>query len=516
MKPTITLHHGDSRDILKQMKRRGEMVHSIVCDPPYHLDSIVKRFGGSDAAPAKFGRDGAFVRQSKGFMGRKWDGADENGTKIAQDPEFWRMAWEVLLPGGYVIAFSSSRTYGWMQVAMELAGFVTHPMIGWIQGQGFPKAHDASKAIDRQLGAERTVIGSVTRRDIRNGQGEARGANSISAAMRQDGPKYIEHELTEAATDAAADWEGWAYGLQTLKPSLEPIYVGQKPFSEKNGALNLLKYGVGAMNIDGCRVGEGGQWKWTSPRGGALKFGTGEARMVANRQDGVESANLKGRHPGNVLHDGSDIIAMCFPSTKSSRAGVMRKAVNEGAWYGAESRKPGTPMTGFGDEGSAARFFNALPFTSADELPFIYHPKATNAERIIGCTLCGRRALRDPGCDCRDPNDTSKPAKRISHPTVKPVLLKRWLQRLVTPVGGTTLDPFAGSGTSGAAAQAEGFHCVLIEKEDDHIADIRARLGLRKNDNDFADLLGTTPWSETDLTATSHSTDSGIFADLLG
>lgn len=469
---TVTLHHGDSRDVLRAMIARGERVHSVVCDPPYHLESIVKRFGKAGSAPAKHGTDGAFARQSRGFMGKTWDGADADGSRIAQDPEFWSLVWEVLLPGGFIIAFSSSRTYGPMQVAMELAGFVTHPMIGWIQGQGFPKAHNASKAIDQQLG----TVGSPE----------------------------------------AAAWEGWAYGLQTLKPSLEPIYVGQKPFSEKNGALNLLKHGVGVMNIDGCRVpangeslgggdtsvasvGKKGHEGWERPWmfDEAAKM-CHAAKVSAN----VEKAETLGRHPANVIHDGSDEVVACFPDSAGQQASVKGNepsGVTNGIYGEFAGRVSAAARN---DSGSAARFFNALPFTEGDEPPFIYHPKATKADRVVGCTVCGVRALRDPGCDCRDPEDPSKAAKRQAHPTVKPVSLMRWLQRLVTPAGGTTLDPFAGSGTSGSAALAEGFNVVLIEREDDYVADIRARLNMTPPAAiplDILDLLGHPPVVDRDL-----------------
>ena len=225
---TVELFEGDNRDSLRALINKGVKVHSVVCDPPYGLVSVSKRFGKDGAAPAQHGTDGAFGRFSGGFMGRQWD-----STFIERDPDFWKLIWEILLPGGYCIAFSGSRTGHWQAVAMEQAGFIMHPMIGWVTGQGFPKAHNASKAIDKELGVDREVIGSV---------------------KREDGPKYIEHQLTAPGSPEARQWEGWAYGTQSLKPAMEPIYVAQKPFSEKNGALNILRHGVGAINIDGCRV----------------------------------------------------------------------------------------------------------------------------------------------------------------------------------------------------------------------------------------------------------------------
>lgn len=343
---TVDFHHGDCRDVLLDMVLKGEQVDSVVTDPPYGLLSIIKRFGKSDAAPAKYGSDGAFARASKGFMGKEWD-----GTGIERDSVFWGQVYDVLKPGGFCLAFSSARTGHRQAAAMEDAGFIMHPMIVWAYGQGMPKAHPADKAL------------------VRAGH-----------------------------TESAEDWAGWGYGAQALKPALEPIYVAQKPFSEKNGAENLMAHGVGAMNLSGCR-------------------------------------NESGRYPANLVLEGCAEVLDQFPNTKSGKPGIMRVGVNNGACYGKESRKPGTQMTGFGDEGSASRFF-----------PIFYHAKA-NAEDRAGS----------------------------KHPTVKPIGLLRWLVRLVTPPGGTVLDMFAGTGTTGVAAQAEGFNAVLIEADDDYATEIAAR-----------------------------------------
>lgn len=343
---TVDIHHGDCRDVLLDMALSGKQVDSVVTDPPYGLLSIIKRFGKSGAAPAKFGSDGAFARASKGFMGKEWD-----GTGIERDPVFWGQVFDVMKPGGFCLAFSSARTGHRQAMAMEDAGFIMHPMIVWAYGQGMPKAHPADKAL------------------IRAG-----------------------HE------QAAEDWSGWGYGAQALKPALEPIYVAQKPFSEANGAKNLLAHGVGAMNLTGCK-------------------------------------SESGRHPANLVLEGCPDVIDLFPNTKSGKPGIMRSGVNNGACYGKESRKPGTPMKGFGDEGSASRFF-----------PIFYHAKASAEDRAGS-----------------------------KHPTVKPIGLVRWLIKLVTPPGGCVLDMFAGTGTTGIAAQLEGFNAILIEADEQYAAEIYDR-----------------------------------------
>jgi DNA modification methylase len=346
------LIHGDSREELRRLIDARVRVHSVVTDPPYAL-SIVKRFGKEGAAPAKFGRDGAFARASRGFMGKEWDTGE-----VAFDPEFWRLIHEILLPGGFVCAFSSPRTGHRQAVAMEDAGLIMHPFIGWTYSSGMPKAHSVSRSIG-------------------------------------------------AAGDGAA-WTGWSYGLQALKPALEPIYVAQRPFSERTGGLNVLAHGVGGMNIDACRV-SGKPWKPLIATGLASKkfFSEGEAKKV------LKEPHALGRWPANLLHDGSQEVSAAL--------------------------------------GSAAEHFSIF-----------HHGKANKTDRAGS-----------------------------NHPTVKPIALIQFLVRLVTPNGGTVLDPFAGSGTTGEAAKREGARCILIERESEYAADIRRRFAMRSAiPADCIDLIG--------------------------
>lgn len=435
----ITLHHGDNRDHLRRLIAEGVRVHSVVTDPPYGLTSITKRFGAENAAPAKFGSDGAFQRASGGFMGSKWD-----STGIERDPEFWALLYDILLPGGYVLAFSSPRTGHWQACAMEMAGFVMHPFLGWVYGQGFPKDHDAAMAIDKALGqpGHKAPVGEPVRR-LRPGAEQHR-----SGEWEKLEDRFYQPGTYVPGTQEGEQWNGWAYGAQSLKPALEPIYMGQKPFSEKSGALNLLKHGVGAVNIDGCRV--------ENPDFDPDRM----QRQQSNRQTwegGVNSGfaddhvqatyNAQGRHPANLLHDGSAEVIALFPQSAGQIASSSSDTRKNQNCYGEMRRgAPGTEMHPRGDSGSAARFFNAFPL---DGDPIRYQAKATKADRAGS-----------------------------KHPTVKPIDLKRWLCRLVTPPGGTVLDPFAGSGTTGEAARLEGFNCILMEAEDQFAADIRRRLGL--------------------------------------
>lgn len=370
----VILHPGDCIEVMNAMPENS--VDAIVCDPPYHLTSIVERFGKEGSAEVKAGATGAFKRASAGFMGKEWDGGD-----IAFQVDTWKAALRILKPGGYILAFASTRGFWRMCVAIEDAGFITHPMIAWVFGSGFPKA----------------------------------------TRLKAEG------------------FDGWRYGGQALKPAIEPIYMGQKPFSEKTGTANVLLHGTGAVNIDGCRVGtdeelrEGASKLWSHYREGEASAerryqNNGSTNFAA--KPGPRGGSPDGRWPANLIHDGSDEVIEAFPRTESgSRAegdyGLM-------GYHGSDA-KP-TPAIE-GDSGSAARFF--------------YSSKA-DAEDRVGS----------------------------KHPTVKPVDLMRYLCRLITPPGGTVLDPFAGTGTTGEAAWREGFKAVLIEREPEYQNDIAERMRL--------------------------------------
>lgn len=377
----VTLRGGDCRDVIKRLPDNS--IDAVCTDPPYGIL----------------------------FMGRAWDAAD--GTPFAK--EFWAEVYRVLKPGGHVAAFSGTRTYHRMAVAIEDAGFEVRDQLAWMYGSGFPKSHDVSKAIDKALGAEREVVG---KKQAGIGSGKTFGmlqseGDNASAAKEVD--------VTAPATPEAAQWQG--YGT-ALKPAWEPICLARKPLSEKTVAANVLAHGTGALNIDGCRVGtDGGTSGSNYAKTGQFGIG-GKCDIVA-----IDA----GRWPANIVHDGSDEVLAGFPDSKSTRAEVTS---NPGDVYGGGAGLPShTGIYGFDDSGSAARFF--------------YTAKADKLDRIGS-----------------------------KHPTVKPVDLMQWLCRLVTPPGGRILDPFAGSGSTGEAAWREGFDCVLIEREPEYQADIAERLKL--------------------------------------
>ena len=347
----MLLLNGDCIEEMQKLKDEGKQIDSVVTDPPYHLTSIVKRFGKEGSAPAK-DKDGAFQRQSVGFMGKEWDGGD-----IAFRPDTWKLAYDLLKPGGYLLAFSASRNYHRMAVAIEDAGFEIRDQMMWLYGSGFPKSLNVG--------------------------------------------------------------DGWG---TALKPAHEPIVMARKPLEGTN-KQNIEKYGTGGINIDGCRIGlsEGddsrlggkGSWKTDKMAKDVYVGGyTGEE---------VGSSEL-GRFPANVMHNGL-----------------------EESW---------------------ARYF--------------YCPKVSKIERHGGLdsfeTKVGANGNKWTDQDYRKGDTKPTTERKNTHPTVKPVELMKYLCRLVTPKGGTVLDPFMGSGSTGMAAKDEGFDFIGIEKEEEYFKICESRI----------------------------------------
>lgn len=365
----VVVLHGDSRDVLRTLPSNS--VDSVVCDPPYALVSIVRRFGADGAAPAMSGASGVYARASAGFMGERWDTGE-----VAFDAEFWREVLRVLKPGGFLVAASATRTYHRLAVAIEDAGFEIRDMISWLYGTGFPKSHNHTRG------------------------GEKHGS--------------------------------------ALKPACEPFVLARKPL-EGSLVANARKWGTGALNIDRCRValdlGVDGSQLRTMARGDRASD-DGWGMGATDRAVVVHPA---GRWPANIVHDGSEEVVAAFPNAPGQQGDL--KPTGRARPSKGILGDMGEPVAHFarGDKGSAARFF--------------YCAKAGKADRA------GSR-----------------------HPTVKPVALMQWLCRLVTPPGGVVLDPFAGSGTTGAAAMREGFGAILIEREAKYVADIHRRIALERGE----------------------------------
>ena len=394
---------------MQKLKDEGKQIDSVVTDPPYHLTSIVKRFGKEGSAPAQYGTDGAFSRASTGFMGKEWDGGD-----IAFRKDTWKLAYDLLKPGGYLLAFSASKNYHRMAVAIEDAGFEIRDQIMWLYGSGFPKSLNIGKAIDKKLGNEREVVG--------------KGKPMSSLGVMHDDNWQSDNEYNE--TKGNSEYEGWG---TALKPAHEPIVLARKPISEKSVADNVLKYGTGAINIDGCRIQGndiGGERKITSRKyRNEDGVWTDENSGMDNEQNSFADADPRGRFPANVMHSGLNT-----------------------EW---------------------ARYF--------------YCPKVSQEERNKGLdhlptkktsSMSGRRDSHDMEGYSIDNDVTGRfvTERKNIHPTVKPIELMKYLCRLVTPKGGTVLDPFMGSGSTGIAAKDEGFDFIGIEKEEEYFEIAQSRI----------------------------------------
>ena len=397
------LVNGDCLEEIQKLVDKGVQVDSIVTDPPYHLTSIVERFGKEGSAPAK-DKDGAFQRQSKGFMGKEWDGGD-----IAFRKETWELFMKVLKPGGHLLAFSGSRTYHRMAVAIEDAGFDIRDQIMWLYGSGFPKSLNLGKSVDKKLGNERIGTGQ-TKKHSNKGMPQAEERTAIGAGA-------FGQEVEEEITVGTSEWEGWG---TALKPAHEPIVLARKPLSENSIVANVLKHRTGGIHIDACRVEGEKQTRDSNPVMNGGKYAQNEN---ADREE--ITPDTKGRFPSNVMHDGSEEVLKIFPSTSKSAGGGGVKITGKNV-YGKYNGREYDKTIGYGDEGSVARYF--------------YCPKTSKSEKG---------------------NDNT-------HPTVKPIKLMKYLCRLVTPKGGTVLDPFMGSGSTGIAAKDEGFEFIGIEREKEY------------------------------------------------
>lgn len=288
-------------DCIEAMKAMPDnSVDSIVTDPPYEL----------------------------GFMGKSWD-----ASGIAFNVDVWREALRVIKPGGHLIAFSGSRTYHRMAVAIEDAGFEIRDQIMWVYGSGFPKSHNISKAIDKAAGAEREVIGEkITGRALGGSNwkdGDAGGMETVS--------------ITAPATPAAQQWDGWG---TALKPAHEPMVLARKPL-EGTVANNVLTYGVGGLNIDGTRVGYTDEAHYQSVKKAVenLRESQEGTSFMASSGKGRE-ANTTGRWPANFIHDGSDEVNELLgePARFFYCAKASKKDRNEGTTNNHPTVKPTTLM----------------------------------------------------------------------------------------------------------------------------------------------------------------------------
>lgn len=389
------INHADIKKWAAEYK--GELFDAVLCDPPYEIS----------------------------FMQKSWD-----GSGIAHDVEMWTDLLRILKPGGHLLAFSGSRTYHRMAVAIEDAGFEIRDMIEWLYGSGFPKSLNIGKAVDRIQGNEREVVGTQTLGGNATQTTKEKGG-TYASNTNAVGVKPINVEITKGTSE----WEG--YGT-ALKPSHEPCVLARKPLDKgMTVANNVLKHGTGGLNIDGSRIG---------------------TEQMTNHGGGV---NTDGRKYGN----GSGI-----------------PAIEKGATV-ATGRFPANLLVSDDVLNTHSKYFDLDAW--ADTLPFLAVPKASKSEKNKGLDgfiekqAGGMSGTHDKSLKTGSGNERNNMAKN-HHPTVKPLKLMSYLITLGSRPGDTVLDPFVGSGTTVVAAKQLDRKGIGIEREPEYAEIAQARVDAAK------------------------------------
>lgn len=490
-------------DCVEQMRTLdADSVDAIVTDPPYGLE----------------------------FMGKGWDGF---GTPLGFQTwtEQWaREALRVLKPGGHLLAFGGTRMYHRLAAGIEDAGFEIRDTLMWLYGSGFPKSLDVSKAIDKMdakdeqqarrhrftewvrstgataqqidqatgsamgghytthpsqpaimtrqhLEACRHLLGEIPEWverecDIRSlesrnfaereviGLGTSAIANKSEEKRHTIGAsKAVEFNITAPSTEAAKKWQGWG---TALKPAVEPIVLARKPLIG-TVAENVLKHGTGALNIEASRIGTTVE-TWPTTR----SYAPGQMQPLGIGLTQSTGATPPGRWPANILLDEAAAAML------DEQSGVLTSGAKNGGIYNSDEQSPSNFSTGMNGK---PRTFVA-DASSGGASRFFYVAKASRAERNKGLEHMEKKETGAlTGSNNGGLNRSGKPPVRANiHPTVKPVDLMRYLIRLVTPKGGTVLDPFMGSGTTAVAAIEEGANWIGCEREPEYVAIIKARI----------------------------------------
>lgn len=485
--------NGNNIDLLKNYP--DNYFDAVVTDPPYGLS---KEPNASELMKDWIEK-GYHEISGKGFMGKEWDA-------FVPQPIFWKEVFRVLKPGGHVLAFYGTRTYDWGVMAMRLAGFEVRDCIQWLYGSGFPKSHNIGKALDKMEGAERKVIGT---RGL-NSYKTKKDGNSRNKGLREDFDKI--NQLTAPSTEAAKQWDGWG---TALKPANEPIVLARKPLEKGLSiAENILKWGVGGINIDASRIGfneydkgdyitkrlgykEGFEHKQLNGKDessvlGKLDYNEGKETKIFNNQ---------GRFPANIiLTHHEDCVCKGTKKVKGSIAIRENGAsgFNGGLYNGAELGK--SENFGYTDKNGNEVVENwdcheDCPIRILDEqsgvlksgqLKYESYTKERDNNSIFagGGNFIHKGYSADKGGASRffyvakaSKNERNKGVDDSNfHPTVKPIKLMQYLVKMITPTNGIVLDPFCGSGTTGIACKIDEFNFVGLEQDLEYYKIAEARI----------------------------------------
>jgi DNA modification methylase len=480
---------GDCLDKLKELEENS--IDSIVTDPPYGLS----------------------------FMGKKWD-YDVPSTEI------WEECMRVLKPGGYLLSFAGSRTYHRMAVRVEDAGFEIRDQIMWIYGSGFPKSQNISKMIDKKGGQnlswfidyvlEVAKEKNISKKELtmlfpsKNGKSTGwlwnkkktqgitleqyntlkdfldlpfdniqeaerevigRGKSGLTGGTIANFSGEKEFDITTSSTDKAKQYEGWG---TALKPAHEPIVMARKPLSEKTVADNVLEWGTGGINIDDSRItmssDDEEMLNAKSSKNPTSNYKESTTKKYGDYEKDIATPpHQQGRFPANIIFDeeaGKILDEQSGISKSTGGRSGNKEGVGQNGIYGQYKGEVRDENPGLGDVGGASRFF--------------YCPKTSKRDRNEGLDGFEEKKSRkwrdDKGMKLTGSGNPRNEMSKNFHPTVKPTDLMLYLIRMVTPKGGTTLDPFMGSGSTGKAAIRGGFDFVGIEREEEYMEIAEARI----------------------------------------
>ena len=427
---------GDCLDKLKELDDNS--IDSIVTDPPYGLS----------------------------FMGKKWD-------YDVPSQEIFEECLRVLKPGGHLLSFAGSRTYHRMAVRVEDAGFEIRDQIMWIYGSGFPKSHNIGKAVDKLQGNEREVIG----RKIHSQKGVKAAEERTTIGAGAFG------EPREAdITKGTSPYEGWG---TALKPAHEPIVMARKPLSEKTIVDNVLEWGTGGINIDESRISMSSDdekmLNAKSSKNPTSNYKDNITKKYGDYEKDIATPpHQQGRFPANIIFDeeaGKILDEQSGISKSTGGRSGNKEGVGQNGIYGQYNGEVRDENPGIGDVGGASRFFYCPKTSKTDRNEGLedfkgkqigtYNAHSADLKNYGGSSL---------GAASMSGNNKMPQPKQNFHPTVKPTDLMLYLIRMVTPKGGTTLDPFMGSGSTGKAAVRGGFDFVGIEMDEEYMEIATARI----------------------------------------
>jgi len=413
------------------------LFHLVMADPPYHLESIAKRFGSATSSPAKAGVDGAFSRASAGFMGQIWDGVDNEGVGIAHRPETWAGIARLLHPGGFMVLSHAPRTQHKLAHALAEAGLEFEPIY-------YNYATGCLETMPSQLAWLK---------------GDSRGMGTVVEGHGRE-------------------WDGYQYGAP-LKPLVEPILVVRKPHDEKSTIANLLKTGAGGYNFNGVKpfmtngrmpgnqllthhptcqrigfkpvyVGKNGIY-----RGGTTKTVYGEFKGLAESVDGVADADGYEYRWTYDCHADCHVAAM---GEEQARFFTQIDYWHEQTWSDEVARR----------------------VSEAD--PIFYHGSVGATERNIGCDHLPTQTRQrvNPGGLEHDPKFAPTHHHKNHHPTLKPMMMWHYFAKLFCPPAKfkpQAFVPFAGTGSEMGACLLAGFERVVgVEMTAEYLPINQARL----------------------------------------